>query len=71
MRHLTIIGDPTVSGCLAAYPSWVNLLHSRLYGGLMQIDRIHHVAKVFDPLVNLRTGLRLWWASWWRPWSRL
>ena len=23
-----------------------------------------YVANVFDPLVNLRTGLRLWWASW-------
>ncbi len=37
--------------------------------GLMQIHRCHHIRNVFDPLVNLRYGLRLWkrtgWAASW------
>jgi len=37
--------------------------------GLLQIHPCHGVANVFDPLVNLAAGLRLWRASGWGPWA--
>ena len=37
--------------------------------GLLQIHPCHGVANVFDPLVNLKAGLRLYRASGWAPWA--
>ena len=37
--------------------------------GLLQIHPCHRVANVYDPLVNLRAGLRLYRADGWRPWG--
>ncbi|HAM58790.1 MAG TPA: hypothetical protein DCQ64_26610, partial [Candidatus Rokubacteria bacterium] len=37
--------------------------------GLMQLNGVHRVNNVFDPLVNLRAGLRLWRARGWSAWS--
>lgn len=39
--------------------------------GLLQLHRCHGVRNVFDPLVNLRAGLRLWRASGWSPWTTM
>ena len=37
--------------------------------GLLQLHPCHGVANVFDPLVNLRAGLRLYRAAGWQPWG--
>ena len=37
--------------------------------GLFQINRCHHLADAFDPLVNVRYALRLWRADGWRDWT--